>query len=172
MLHEAEKKPLKSGALWLSIQERLIVQITDTENRIRKARAGIKRIKHELTNKHSKEIATALKKEIEYQNDQIDLSERLLFVYRSIGDAMAYTFISRHDIKPLSEKQHAGFISNKKGNRFERQVLRLAFNRGAIAILNDLTNYLRYFDITIIKDHNVWLPLELKSGKKKTETRA
>lgn len=42
LLHDAEKKPIKSGALWLAMQERLIVQITDTENRIRKAVVGSK----------------------------------------------------------------------------------------------------------------------------------
>jgi len=165
LLHEAEKKPMESGPLWLAMQERLIVQLTDTENRIRGARAEIKRIKNELTKKHPKLVAGQLKKGIKQQEVRIETNEKLLFVYRSIGDAMAYTFISRHDIKPMSEKQHAGFISNKKGSRFERRMLRYTFKAGGIAILNDLTNYLRYFDLTVIKDHDVWFPIELKSSK-------
>lgn len=59
----------------------------------------------------------------------------LLFQYRSIGDAIAFTFIDRHDIKPQAEKELAGFISCKKGNRAKREALRMVFKSGGIAIL-------------------------------------
>jgi hypothetical protein len=41
----------------------------------------------------------------------------------------------------------------------------LARSNEIIAILNDLTNVLKYFDLTLIRGIDDWYPLELKSGR-------
>jgi hypothetical protein len=89
----------------------------------------------------------------------------LLTIFRNLGDSIAFTFINSYDIKPQSFKQSSGFISGKKGSRLERKCLRHTFNSGGIAILNDLTNCLRHFDLTIIIAKDVWIPVEIKSGR-------
>lgn len=168
LLHRAKKRPFRNRLLWLKLQEKLIVSITRIENRIRKHRLEIREIKAYLGNRANnvdRFQATDLKDHVSYLKDRIETEYHLLFQYRSIGDSIAFTFIDRHDIKPQAEKQSAGFISNKKGNRAERRALRHVFNTGGIAVLNDLTNYLRFSDLTIIHDYNDWIPFEIKSGK-------
>lgn len=168
LFFQAKKRPLRHKHLWLELQEKLIIQISRIENRIRAQRTEIKEIKAHLGNRSyntSRQKASELKAYLEYLKDKIDLDHKLLFLYHSIGDGIAFTFIDRHDIKPQAEKETAGFISGKKGNRAERKVLRLAFKLGDIALLNDLTNYLRFSDLTIIEGYQRWYPVEIKSGR-------
>ena len=96
----------------------------------------------------------------------VDIDEywRLLTIFKEIGDAIAFTYIDKYNIKPMAFKQSAGFLSGKKGTRFERSSLRRVFAQGGVAILNDITNCLRYGDLTIAVD-GMPFPLELKSGK-------
>lgn len=168
LFFEAKKHPLRNKSLWLKLQEKLILQITRIEKRIRAERAEIKEIKSFLgdrNNNTSKQQATELKAYLDFLKDKIELEYMLLFSYRSIGDGIAFTFIDRHDIKPQAEKETAGFISGKKGNRTERKFLRLAFKLGDVALLNDLTNYLRFSDLTVIEGYYLWYPVEIKSGR-------
>ena len=96
----------------------------------------------------------------------------LLYIFRSIGDALAFTYISSWDIKPMSFKESPGFLSGKKGLREERRILRRLFDKGIIAILNDLTNNLRYGDITAVAEGNVFKLIEVKSGKQREKAHA
>ena len=89
---------------------------------------------------------------------------RLIVVFREIGDCLAFTYLDKYDIKPMAFKQSPGFVSGKKGTRFERRCLRRIFANGTIAILNDLTNCLRYGDLTVPVGGMPNL-MELKSGK-------
>lgn len=165
---QAKKQPFRRRHLWLELQEKLIIQITRIENRIRSERSEIKQIKAYLGNRNhdtTKQEASELKAHIQYLKDKIDFEYKLLFLYRSIGDGIAFIFIDRHDIKPQAEKETAGFISGKKGNRAERKTLRLIFKLGAIGLLNDLTNYLRFSDLTVIEGYYNWFPVEIKSGR-------
>jgi len=63
----------------------------------------------------------------------------------------------------MAFKQSPGFISGKKGLRFECKILRLLFKQGEIAIMNDLTNCLRYADITVVT-HGIPKLIETKKS--------
>ena len=67
-------------------------------------------------------------------------------------------------LKPLGFRPSAGHLSGKVGLQFELRVLRSLLCQGYAAVLNDLTNCLRYGDITIASPAGPW-PIELKSGK-------
>lgn len=84
-------------------------------------------------------------------------------MFRAVGDGLAFTYLNKYDIKPMAFKQSPGFISGKKGLRFERKILRLLFKHGEIAIMNDLTNCLRYADMTVVT-HGVPKLIEAKKS--------
>ena len=82
-----------------------------------------------------------------------------------IGDAIAHIYIDRHDIKPMAVKESPGFLTGKSGLRLELYALRLALRRGHIAILNDLTNCLRYADLTLIFKGGILRFVEVKDRR-------
>ena len=69
----------------------------------------------------------------------------------------------------MAFKPSPGFLSGKEGGRLERQFLRFCFKEKNIAILNDLTNCLRYGDVTVIDKKNGPTIAEVKSGRRITE---
>jgi hypothetical protein len=64
----------------------------------------------------------------------------------------------------MAFKAAPGFIADKSGTKLERRILEEAFKRGIIAIQNDLTNCLRYGDITMPHEGTVQV-VEVKSGE-------
>lgn len=171
-INEGKANPFCNNSIWLDIQEDIIRVITNIERNIQKNRTEKKELRSQLGNpskRLAKKESTFYKKKIDLIELKIDSYLELLIIFRTLGDCIAHTFINRFDIKPQSFKNKTGFISNKKGNRLERKCLRSAFQLGGIAILNDLTNSLRYFDITFIKSIDEWIPFEIKSGKHKTK---
>ena len=172
----------KDVALCASIQERLIRRISRIESRIQAVRRETQEVRNQLSAKregaNARAEAHALKKLIESQTEKIEEYSNLLYVFKTVGDAIAFTYLNRWDIKPLSAKESAGFISGKSGSRFERHVARRAWSRGFLTILNDLTNCIRYADITVSKNGS-FLLVELKKsqnisprGKRQLETLA
>lgn len=156
----------------LELQEYLIKKISYIELRMRQLRRAVEESKKELrtrrTDQHAKRRSTELKIAIRHLNEQIDGYSFLAFLYRHIGDGIAFTYLNKWDIKPLAMKEEAGFISRKKGNRLERRMLRSIHEKlGRIAILNDLTTCLRYGDLTIPKDGRFMI-IEAKSKKRKS----
>ncbi|ULA69704.1 MAG: hypothetical protein LZF62_450052 [Nitrospira sp.] len=94
---------------------------------------------------------------------------RLLAILREVADGLAFTYLDRFDIKPMAFKDSPGFLSGKSGSRLERQFLRDSFKDKNIAILNDLTNCLRYGDVTVIDRERRVRIAEIKSGKNVTK---
>jgi hypothetical protein len=171
-INEGKANPFRDNSTWLDIQEDLIRVITNIERNIQKNKTERKELKSQLGNpskRLEKQESARYKKRIDLIKTKNDSYQKLLIIFRTLGDSIAHTFINRFDIKPQSFKEKTGFISNKKGNRLERKCLRSTFQLGGIAILNDLTNSLRYFDITVIKSNDEWIPFEIKSGKRKTK---
>jgi hypothetical protein len=70
----------------------------------------------------------------------------VISVLRSIGDAIAFIYGNRWDIKQMVMKEESGFITGKRGTRLERKILRKAFEIGATVVMNDLTHTLRHGD--------------------------
>jgi hypothetical protein len=156
----------------LQVQETLIRRITYIERQIRKARATIKELKKTLGSqlpvRLSKEQSLATKNRITDLHSQIDEYQDLLIIFRLIGDALAFSYISPWDIKPFVFKESAGALSGKKGSRLERRILRELSAKGYVVILNDLTNCLRYGDFSVIIGTR-FLIMEAKSSKHRTE---
>lgn len=139
----------------LTIQETLVEKITYVESRIRKRKSSRKSLLKRLTVgqpvRLDKAGARAIKDQISASSGTVDEYHLLLDTLRQVGDSLAFMYLDKWDIKPLSFGQPPGFISHKKGLRQELRVLRGLFASGQVAILNDITNCLRYGDITIPK---------------------
>lgn len=175
LLKELEKDPMGNKATCLAIQERLIVNLTNIEARIQKTKKEVSAIKQRLGDrnlKNTKEEAKQLKARSKSLLQRVDEYQYLRILFKSIGDGIAFLYINRFDLKTQNFKQSTGFISNKKGNRLERQCFRQAFKAGGIAIMNDLTNVLKYFDLMIIAGIDAWYPIEVKSGSSKNKVQA
>jgi hypothetical protein len=152
-VHNARENPFENIAKWREIQEALIKRIIYIENQIRFQKQEIKNInlfRKNPQNRLSKDESLAAKTKIEQKKYQIEEYRWLLDIFHSIGDAIAFTFLHKLDIKPMTFKETAGFISEKSGLKKEMQMFKYSFKNGIIAILNDLTSALRYADITLI----------------------
>ncbi|MHB9036556.1 MAG: hypothetical protein ACYC64_07805 [Armatimonadota bacterium] len=160
-------KPNEETALCLEIQETLVRKITYVEKRIRSLRSEIKLLKAELgvkrSTSHDKTLASRAKRRIRECRDCIQDYYNLLILLKSVGDGLVFTYIDKWDVKPLTYHESPGFISGKKGAFLERRYLRQLFANGQVAILNDLTNSLRYGDITLITESGMGL-VEVKSS--------
>lgn len=152
--------------LCYSIQERVISRIRRTEYKIRATKKEIENIRNKIKNDRLPKIATAKLRELITQREGKKFDyDQLLYVLRDIGDGIAFIYLSKWDIKPLCmSKEHAGFISGKRGLRLELAIFRRCKRDNIVSILNDITNSLRHGDITIPK-YGVPLTIEVKSGR-------
>lgn len=152
--------------LCFSIQEQLIDRIRETERRIRYIKEENGLLNSKIRNERlPKEITTQLKELIEYNKYKKDRYDNLLLIYRDIGDAIAFIYLQKWDIKPLVlAKENSGFISHKKGLRLELKAFRQCKKNGILCIFNDITNSLRHGDLTIPANGKPHL-IELKSGR-------
>ena len=170
--HRIYANPKESVQECFSVQETLISKITYIEHRIRERKEAIKGLKNQLGGHAgiclSKDEARKAKDKIEHYHYQIDQYQELAIIYRDIGDALAFSYIDKWDIKPLAIKEAPGSLSGKKGSRLERKIFRRAFSLGHIVLLNDITNCLRYGDITVPKEDK-FMVIEAKSGKRRTD---
>lgn len=175
LLKTLEKDPMGNKSICLALQEKLITSLTKIEYRIKKVKKEVSNIKQLLGNKalnNTKEEAKRLKARSKNLYQKIDQYQQLRILFKSIGDGIAFIYINRFDLKTQNFKQSTGFISNKKGNRLERGCFRHLFNAGGIGVMNDLTNVLKYFDLTVILGIDQWLPIEIKSGSSKNKVQA
>jgi hypothetical protein len=156
----------KRVSLCFSIQERLLTHIRRTEYRIR----ALKNQNNGLRNtiRHARlprEQTIKLKEQMELNDSKKQSFNQLLNIFRDIGDGIAFIYLDKWDIKPLCmSKEHAGFISGKKGIRLELNIFRHCKSQNIICIFNDITNAIRYGDITVLK-HGMPQFFEAKSGR-------
>ncbi len=153
------------------VQESLIRRITYIEQRIREIKSAIGTHRRSLkaASKNlrlSKEKAAEVKARISQLRSQLDEYKYLLTIFREIGDGLAFAYIDKWTIKPLAFKQPPGFISGKAGARRERSIWRALAQQGRVAILNDLTNCLRYGDITLPLPNGQFTMVEVKSSSR------
>ena len=167
-VQEVRIRPLERRSECLAIQEDLLRRVIYVERRIKGLRSQIKESKARLSGKDlvrlSKTEAREVKESIEHNRRAIEEYREILYLFKSIGDALAFIYFSKWDIKPLAFKEDAGYLHGKEGLRHELNLLRLVFEvDGAIAILNDLTNSLRYGDL-MVASKGYWGPIEAKTG--------
>lgn len=96
-------------------------------------------------------------------NDVNEILKQDLKRLREIGDSIAFAYFNKHDLKSLCWKQTSGFIGGKDGLKRELEELERFFKQGNFAILNDITNSLRFGDITVEKDGKPHL-VEIKTS--------
>lgn len=165
--------PYESVRECFEVQEILIKRLTFIENKIRVQKSKLKELRRILSTPSegvTKEKAQIIKDEIEYYKSKIEEYKALLIIFRWVGDALVFTFIERWDVKPLGlMKETSGFISGKKGAKRERKIFREVFEEGNIAILNDLTNCVRYGDLTVVKKGGHFHIFEIKTRAHKNQ---
>ena len=178
-IHELQSDPLGKRLLALELQEKLLKRIWRAEYLIRKTRIANKEIKATLSKQgNGRQESNALKKCYIAGETKIDQQKTLLCLLRSVGDAIAFIYGDRWDLKQLAMKEGPGFITGKRGTRFERAILRRSYALGATVVMNDLTHTLRHGDITVFRP-DLWpgggspfLLVEAKSGRGGSRDRA
>jgi hypothetical protein len=178
-VHELEADRVGNRLLALEIQEELLARITHAERRIRKARAANVQVKRSRTQRGNTRDASARLKAMHQRGfDYVSGQKSLIMALRTIGDAVAFIYGDRHELKQLARAEDAGFITGKQGTRLERAILRASFQWGATVVMNDLTNNLRHGDITIFRP-DLWpdgdspiMLFEVKSGRGGNRQRA
>jgi hypothetical protein len=151
-----------------TIQNTLIGQISAAEGRIRNTKQLAAALRKQLSIpqpvRPTKDQAREVKEAIASHVEAVEAEERLIDIFRDVGDGLAFTYIDKWDIKPMAFKASPGFLSGKDGLSAELAIVSRAFDLGGIAILNDLTNCLRYGDVTVIRDGALAI-VEAKSGR-------
>lgn len=167
LLRELQSDPLSNRQTCLLIQEEVLKKIKRIEKNIRGHRRLLRELRRHLGSKKEsatdKTKARKLKGTIVWHHSRIQEYQLLLITFRTIVDALAFIYFDKWDIKPQSIKEPPGFVSEKAGLSFELRILRLVFSSGHVGILNDLTNCLRYGDISILVRGRK-LIVEAKSG--------
>lgn len=135
-----------------AIQNTLIKQVTAAEERIRIA-------------KQATDQPQEVTEPSDADEELIETERLLLNILRDVGDGLAFTYLDKWDIKPMAFKQSPGFLYGKEGLAKELAIFNDVFDRGGIAILNDLTHCLRYGDVTVIKE-DLRAFVEVKVGRK------
>jgi len=165
-VYELRDDPAGRRNLALEIQEDLLRRVARTERRIRSSRAEIRLIKATLATKGlDKSAARDLKQRIADNIEYVALCKRRLQLCGDVGDAVGFIYADRWDVKPLSNREKAGFLTGKCGARLERAVLRKIFESGRAAILNDLTNSFRFGDLTVFFEEGGFRIVEVKTGR-------
>ncbi|MDO8531639.1 MAG: hypothetical protein Q7T26_05665 [Dehalococcoidia bacterium] len=143
-------------------------RIKHVETQIRVTRLQIKSAKAVLSGYagsdadriHQRQIKSAIKA----RSSKLEGYKRVLHILKDIGDALAFTYGDKYDIKPMRFKEASGFVSGKAGLRKEWRVLQKIFKLGGVGILNDVTHCLRYGDITAGQGDKLFAIVEVKSG--------
>jgi hypothetical protein len=161
-------QPFAHGSNCLPLQQELIKYITSIERKIRSRKKSSKAIRIELASRRPIPLTGDEAQRLKLKSIKLEceIAEyvALLLILRDVGDGLAFIYLDRFDIKPMAFKSQPGFLSGKAGNRLERKYLRHCFKEKKIAILNDLTNCMRYGDVTEIDEENGPTIAEVKSG--------
>lgn len=171
-LHRIRKLRRNPAKECYSFQVEALSVVRAAESRIRKNRRCIERERRRLGGidgaRLSKEQSTKAKAAIRRHHERIEQARWTIRTAKSLVDGLAFLFLPKWDIKPLSSKESAGFVSGKVGLRTELRLLRvIAHEEKRVAILNDLTNCLRYGDVTVSADPPQ--VVEVKSGSARGE---
>lgn len=168
-------RPLECRKDCLVIQEDLLRRVIYVEKRIKSLRLQIKELRRLQAGKGSVRVSgtesRSVKADIERKRQLIEQYKGILYILKSIGDALAFIYISKWDIKPMTFKENAGHVHGKEGLKHELALLRQVYEvEDTLAIMNDLTNSLRYGDLTIVGEE-FFIPVEVKSSGRPNQRR-
>ncbi len=156
--------PWEAAEECYGVQQILIRRTLYVERKLQQIRTEMDSLKRELRQRPTKDCARELKDEIKYLRWLIGEYRFTRLVFKSVGDALAYIYVPIWDMKPMGVKESPGFMVGKAGLLAERLFLRKLARGGFVAILNDLTNDLRYGDITVVFGPGSYGLVEVKSG--------
>ena len=161
-----QQDPVRNRLLVLEIQEELIARTVRTEGAIRQTKKSIKAFRQEIraVSRDDRRVR-GISGQLKLRQSLLASNQDYLEILRTIGDALAFIFGDRFDLKPLAFREAPGFIGGKRGARLERAMLRIAFEQGHVAILNDLTHTLRHGDVTVFNSDGTFRLFEAKSGR-------
>ncbi len=153
------------------IQLILLDKIIYSEKKISVHKSRIGDFKKLLRQKgNSKDTAVKIKKKINFLNMRVQQGRWLIYVWKAFGDALAYIYIDKWNLKPLlynvdntNMKESSGYFE-KRGLKNELIYLNEALSHGVPAILNDLTNSIRYGDVCLLGS-NIPFLIEIKSSR-------
>lgn len=168
-LEKIKYSPVESAGIIYNLQNQLIRKTIYIESQIRKEKNLLEKYKIEKSDlprtRDSKIHSMKLKLQIDRIKKDIEGYNKLLDIFKKIGDGIAFSIFNKWDLKATSFKQNAGFLSGKTGFKLERKIFNYFNRRGLVSVLNDLTTCLKYGDITF-KHPATSLPsiIEVKSS--------
>ncbi len=89
-------------------------------------------------------------------------------ILKRIADGLAWKFFDEHFLLVSARQQSPGFMAGKAGYQNERHLVELVSKLGlpqiSLVLQNDITNVLRYTDITILGSNGAIISYEVKSS--------
>lgn len=168
-VHRVQLDPVGLSAEVVAIQEILVRRISYIESRQKALRRHGQVLRRSLRNpkglRLSREVVSGTRQAIRDIGRKIDDYRHIEWILRSIGDALAFIYVDKWDIKPMAGKEPTGFVIDDPGFRHQLRLWRRFVSLGRIAILTDLTNSLRYGDLLLVSPEHRWCQLiEIKSS--------
>lgn len=151
----------------------LVTEILRDERHIVRHKLAIKELRRALRNdRPSRALSTLLRANISRTQRYVDKYIEQIYVWKCIGDAVAYAYIDSFNIKHVffdteygMPKQNAGALDGKDGLANELAILFSAIEHGVPAVLCDVTNVLRFGDVCLLGGSDP-VPIEVKSSKR------
>lgn len=167
-LKEIKQSPATTCIRSLELQRILVNRIMSIEKRIRQNGLLIHKLRKTLDKYISKEDLIQKSSQIKALTSINHQYKEIISIFRAVGDGLAFIYLNKWDVKPFVFKEPCGFISGKTGLAKELTILKRLHKENKVAILNDITNCLRYGDITVPINGFPYL-IEVKSSKFKTK---
>jgi hypothetical protein len=172
-INELSRAP-DNHELLFQLQCSLIKRVVNTERKIITHKVRRNLLKPKLIEKGlSRRTARDLTHRISALDRRIGQFQWMLYIYRSFGDAIAFLYLDKWNIKPLlydqstaKVKQDSGYLTAKKGLINEIALILDAKKNNVPALLTDLTNSIRYGDVCLLGSSVPEL-LEVKSSHNK-----
>lgn len=148
----------------------ILKEVLRDEAHVVRLRGLIKVLNRRLKSERpSRSEALQLRKQIKRHEDAVTRYRNQLFIWRCLGDGLAYAYISTFNIKHAffettspCAKQDAGYVTGKSGLQHELALLLSAIQHRVPAVLCDITNTIRYGDICLLGGGDP-VPMEVKS---------
>src|SRR5712692_883387 len=110
-----QSQPMAALEESYEIQREIIGRILYFEKELQNNELQSKSLKRELNKRQTKDKARQIKEKREYLHELHQTLKDMIYIFKCIGDALAFIYISTWDIKPMAFKESAGFISGKRG---------------------------------------------------------
>ncbi|MHA1757244.1 MAG: hypothetical protein ACTSVV_10775 [Promethearchaeota archaeon] len=153
----------------LKLQENILRDVLSHQKTKDQYRIRLEKIKKELRNVNDDEIKKNLQSSINKIKNEIYYHKTIIKALKTIVDGIAWRMFNydRAILYTLAEHPSGGDI-NELGLRAEIGELYKIYESGTgIAILNDLTNFLKIGDITVAKKDGTYEIIEVKSSRRR-----